>query len=95
MGGFPDLRYSALLQSDVAFKTVVIDGALTENGMLSFAKTLSVKDADAIRAYVTTLANEVRNSPPPAFGGPGGGGAAAAGGAPALAPVVPQTGMHQ
>ena len=93
MGGFPDLRYSALLQSDVAFKTVVIDGALTENGMLSFAKTLSAKDAEAIRAYLTTQANEVRNQPAgPAFGGPGG---ARPTGAPPQAPVVPTTGMHQ
>ena len=96
MGGFPDLRYSALLQSDVAFKTVVLDGALTENGMLSFAKTLKAPDAEAIRAYLTTQANEVRDRPAaPPFGGPAGGGAAAQAAIPAPPPVVPQAGLHQ
>ena len=96
MGGFPDLRYSALLQSDVAFKTVVIDGVLTENGMLSFAKAISTNDAEAIRAYLTTQANEVRDRPAaPPFGGPAGGGAAAQAAIPAPPPVVPQTGLHQ
>src|SRR5690606_31633485 len=41
MGGFPDLRYSPFLNSDAGFKAVVIDGALTEAGMVSFEKALS------------------------------------------------------
>jgi quinohemoprotein ethanol dehydrogenase len=93
MGGFPDLRYSVMLQSDAAFKAVVLDGALTENGMLSFAKTLKADDVEAIRSWVTKLANDVRNSPPPpAFGGPGG----ARPGPPTgpLPPPAPQTGLH-
>ncbi len=35
-GMFPDLRYSAALASEQAFKSIVIDGALTRNGMVSF-----------------------------------------------------------
>jgi quinohemoprotein ethanol dehydrogenase len=93
MGGFPDLRYSALLQSDAAFRAVVIDGVLTENGMLSFAKALKPQDTEAIRAWVTKLANDVRSAPPaPPFGGPGG---PPPGGAPAaMPPPAPQTGLH-
>ncbi len=95
MGGFPDLRYSAMLQSDVAFKSIVIDGVLTENGMLSFAKALTPQDAEAIRAHITKLANEVKNAPPaPAFGGPGGPRPPQGASAPAPTPV-PQTGLHQ
>src|SRR5690606_16325289 len=52
MGGFPDLRYSPFLTSDAAFRTVVIDGALTEAGMLSFRNALSNEDAEAIRAQL-------------------------------------------
>lgn len=90
MGGFPDLRYSGLLQSDVAFKSVVIDGVLTENGMLSFAKALKPQDVEAIRAWVTKLANDVKNQPAQTFQGPGAGRAT-----PSTAPPAPATGMHQ
>jgi quinohemoprotein ethanol dehydrogenase len=94
MGNFPDLRYSPMLSSDAAFKAVVIDGALTENGMLSFAKALTPQDAEAIRAHLTKLANVAKNSPPAPFGFPGGGPP------PAAAPTTPaapaaQSGLHQ
>ncbi|MEP7314164.1 MAG: PQQ-dependent dehydrogenase, methanol/ethanol family, partial [Pseudomonadota bacterium] len=65
MGGFPDLRYSPMLLSGDAFKAIVIDGALTENGMLSFAKTLTAQDAEAIRAHLTRVANDLKANPPP------------------------------
>jgi hypothetical protein len=94
MGSFPDLRYSPMLQSDVAFKAVVIDGVLTENGMLPFPKVLSSQDAESIRAYLTQLANEVRNSPPAPFFGPGGPRPAGAQGQGASAPA-PEVGLHQ
>jgi quinohemoprotein ethanol dehydrogenase len=93
MGNFPDLRYSPMISSDAAFKAVVIDGALTENGMLSFAKALTPQDAEAIRAHLTKLANDAKNSPPAPFGFPGGP-------PPGTAPTTPvapapQTGLHQ
>ena len=91
MGGFPDLRYSSLLQSDAAFKAVVIDGVLTENGMLSFAKVLKPQDAESIRAWVTKLANDVRNSPPAPTFGPAGPPQAVPATTP---PPAPQTGLH-
>jgi quinohemoprotein ethanol dehydrogenase len=94
MGGFPDLRYSAMLQSDAAFKAVVLDGVLTENGMLSFAKALKAVDVEAIRSHLTKLANEVRNAPPPPpFAGPGGAGAPLP--PPAPAGAAAPTGLHQ
>jgi alcohol dehydrogenase (cytochrome c)/quinohemoprotein ethanol dehydrogenase len=37
MGGFPELRTSPYINSEAAFKVVVLDGALTEAGMLSFS----------------------------------------------------------
>jgi alcohol dehydrogenase (cytochrome c)/quinohemoprotein ethanol dehydrogenase len=97
MGGFPDLRYSAFLNSDAGFKAVVIDGALTEKGMLSFKQALSVDDAEAIRAHIVSLANTLKSSPqrggPGGFGGggPGGPRGAAPGGAPK--PPQPAGGM--
>jgi quinohemoprotein ethanol dehydrogenase len=79
---FPDLRYAGALQSADVFKTIVIDGALQPNGMVSFRKVLTPDDAEAIRAYVVSLAIQAKNAPAPAFGGP-------PGGAPAAAPAAP------
>jgi PQQ-dependent dehydrogenase (methanol/ethanol family) len=67
---FPDLRYAGALWGADAFKTIVIDGALQANGMVSFRKVLTQQDAEAIRAYVVHLANQAKNAPPaPGFGG--------------------------
>jgi PQQ-dependent dehydrogenase (methanol/ethanol family) len=71
-GGFPDLRYTPLLFSVEGFRAVVYDGVLTDNGMLSFKKTLSQEDVEAIRAHLTTLANDLKRNPQPAFAGFGG-----------------------
>ncbi|HHX82198.1 MAG TPA: PQQ-binding-like beta-propeller repeat protein, partial [Pseudomonadaceae bacterium] len=71
---FPDLKYAAALNSPELFKAIVIDGILQSNGMVSFRNELSDADAEAVRAYVVTLANDLKDNPPPApaFGGPGG-----------------------
>ena len=69
MGGFPDLRTTPMMQSAEVFKAIVIDGALTENGMMSFNKVLSPADAEAIRSHLVRLANDVRDNPRPAGGG--------------------------
>jgi quinohemoprotein ethanol dehydrogenase len=55
-GMFPDLRYSGALASAEAFKTIVMDGALKANGMVSFAAAISAEDAEAVRAYVVDRA---------------------------------------
>ncbi len=103
---FPDLRYAGPIHGAEAFKAIVIDGALEPNGMVSFRKALKPADAEAIRAYVVHLANELKKNPPPALGpgGPGGrrggGGAEAGAGAPpaggASAPgATPPAAPHQ
>jgi mono/diheme cytochrome c family protein len=66
---FPDLRYAAALNSPELFSAIVIDGILQQNGMVSFRDSLTPEQADSIRAYVVTLANDLKENPPPAFGG--------------------------
>ena len=63
---FPDLRYAGAIQSADAFKTIVLDGALSQNGMVSFAKALKPEDAEAVRAFVVSRAIEARKATPPA-----------------------------
>ncbi|MEH6556321.1 MAG: PQQ-dependent dehydrogenase, methanol/ethanol family [Oceanicoccus sp.] len=56
-GVLPDLRWSALTANADVWSSVVLDGALTANGMVSFAEYLNPEDAEAIRAYVLTQAH--------------------------------------
>jgi quinohemoprotein ethanol dehydrogenase len=56
----PDLRYSAALEDPATWRHIVIDGALRENGMVSWAEVLSPGEADAIRRYVVHRANQDR-----------------------------------
>ncbi|MEE4201995.1 MAG: PQQ-dependent dehydrogenase, methanol/ethanol family [Halieaceae bacterium] len=55
-GAVPDLRWSAMTASEEAWDAVVRDGALSKNGMRSFADLLSKEDTDAVRAYVVKQA---------------------------------------
>jgi quinohemoprotein ethanol dehydrogenase len=57
-GTVPDLRYSAMLASDDAWRTAVLDGALRQNGMLGFKERLSIAESDAIKAYVIARAHQ-------------------------------------
>jgi mono/diheme cytochrome c family protein len=70
--GYPDLNLTVALNNASLFKGIVLDGALRENGMMPFGKSLSVEDAEAIRAYLTSRANELKRNPPRAPGPPGG-----------------------
>jgi alcohol dehydrogenase (cytochrome c)/quinohemoprotein ethanol dehydrogenase len=54
----PDLRRSPALESRKAWATVVQDGALRDQGMVSFAKALTPEQIDAVRDYVIKRANE-------------------------------------
>ena len=56
-GVIPDLRYSGALKSDSWFD-IVLNGALKDQGMASFADALNHDQAAAIRAYVIARANE-------------------------------------
>lgn len=57
-GLLPDLRLSPVTADHDAFNKVVIGGERTANGMVSFKDVLSDEDAEAIRAYVISRANE-------------------------------------
>jgi PQQ-dependent dehydrogenase (methanol/ethanol family) len=56
IGTFPDLRVSPAIQAQEAFDAIVLGGARAANGMVSFASQLTPADAQAVRAYVITLA---------------------------------------
>jgi quinohemoprotein ethanol dehydrogenase len=93
---FPDLRYAGPLWSNEAFKAIVIDGALQNNGMVSFRKVLTPEDAESIRAYVVHITNVAKAGPPPGFGRPPAtGGPGAAPSAPAPAPAAGTATLHQ
>jgi len=66
---FPDLKLAAALNSAALFNAIVIGGALQNNGMVSFSEFLAEDDAEAVRAYVVSLANDAKDNPPQ-FGGP-------------------------
>ena len=65
-GMFPDLRYGGAIQSQAAFDAIVIGGALSANGMVSFAEALQPGDAEAIRAYVVDRAIAAQATTAPA-----------------------------
>jgi alcohol dehydrogenase (cytochrome c)/quinohemoprotein ethanol dehydrogenase len=54
----PDLRRSPALENAKAWRSVVHDGALRDQGMVGFANVLSAEQIDAIRHYVIKRANE-------------------------------------
>jgi quinohemoprotein ethanol dehydrogenase len=54
----PDLRRSGALENPAAWLQIVHDGALKDNGMASFADSLSKEEMQAIREYVIKRANE-------------------------------------
>ena len=54
----PDLRRAGSLESAQAWAAVVHGGLLKDNGMASFASSLSKEEIEAIRAYVIQRANE-------------------------------------
>jgi alcohol dehydrogenase (cytochrome c)/quinohemoprotein ethanol dehydrogenase len=56
-GVLPDLRHSAFAGDAGAWRSVVIEGALQDRGMVSFAPIFGDDDAEAIRAFVVHQAN--------------------------------------
>jgi len=67
----PDLRRSAALENQDTWMAIVHDGALKDNGMVSFAPSLSRERIEAVRQYVIKRANEDKAleraaGPPPA-----------------------------
>jgi quinohemoprotein ethanol dehydrogenase len=54
----PDLRYSAALSNPATWQSIVHDGALQGNGMISFSQALTPPEIESIRAYVIHRAHE-------------------------------------
>jgi alcohol dehydrogenase (cytochrome c)/quinohemoprotein ethanol dehydrogenase len=51
-GVLPDLRYSAAIADQTIWNSVLVDGLLTRNGMVSFKDNYTLEQLDSIRAYV-------------------------------------------
>jgi alcohol dehydrogenase (cytochrome c)/quinohemoprotein ethanol dehydrogenase len=54
----PDLRHSATLTSVDAIRSIVVEGALEHNGMVSFESAIDAASAESIRQYLIKRANE-------------------------------------
>lgn len=59
-GVLPNLQRSGTLGSPQAWHSILIDGALKDNGMVSFARVLTPAQAQLIRLYVIDEANWAR-----------------------------------
>jgi quinohemoprotein ethanol dehydrogenase len=60
-GLIPNLRFSAITKNAEAWQTIVRGGALAANGMPNFGTILDTETAEAIRAFVISEANSVRD----------------------------------
>jgi mono/diheme cytochrome c family protein len=58
----PDLRRSGALPDEATWNSIVIGGALSSQGMASFARWLKPEEAEAIRAYMNHEAVALRDS---------------------------------
>jgi alcohol dehydrogenase (cytochrome c)/quinohemoprotein ethanol dehydrogenase len=56
-GVLPDLRQSPALAAVTRWNQIVLDGALTQHGMIGFASELQPSAAEAVRAYVISRAH--------------------------------------
>ncbi len=59
-GVLPDLRRRATISDARTFRSIVIDGALKNNGMIGFARYMSPADAEAVRGYLAQRAGVLR-----------------------------------
>ncbi|MXO58473.1 PQQ-dependent dehydrogenase, methanol/ethanol family [Altererythrobacter salegens] len=59
----PNLFRSQVAKDSGAWKAVVFDGGLSDNGMISFKTWLDEKQVEAIRAYVLTQAAQLAKQP--------------------------------
>jgi len=67
----PDLKRSAVAADAQAWRAVLIDGVLADNGMASFKDQLTPAQAENIRAHVAALADGERAAAAPALRGTG------------------------
>ncbi len=59
-GAFPDLRYSAAINSADVLRTIVIDGAMQTGGMASFKGKVTLDELETIRAYLIERAYQAK-----------------------------------
>ena len=59
-GLVPQLRFSAITKDAEAWRDVLLEGLLAENGMPNFAGRTDAETVEAIRAYVISEANSDR-----------------------------------
>ena len=57
-GVLPDLRASPGIDDPAAFNAIVLDGARSDLGMVSYAAELDAEEAEAVRAYLVSRAHE-------------------------------------
>jgi quinohemoprotein ethanol dehydrogenase len=60
----PDLRRAPPLGDAAAWKSIVLDGALEEAGMIGWRRFISAQDAENIRAYVAAQAHVLATETP-------------------------------
>lgn len=58
----PDLKTSPLILSTESFKSVVLDGARTAKGMVSFARYLTPDQVESVRAYILNEARKAQEA---------------------------------
>ena len=56
-GVLPDLRWSLITGDEASWNSVMLEGSLSVNGMVSFADVLTQEESEAIRAYVVRQAH--------------------------------------
>jgi len=54
----PDLKTSSMLLTEESFRSVVLDGALADRGMVGFSDYLDKQDVESIRAYILEQARK-------------------------------------
>jgi mono/diheme cytochrome c family protein len=59
----PNLKASPMVTTEQDWKSVVLDGALAPRGMASFARFLTPKDAEDVRAFVISVAKAPAATP--------------------------------
>ncbi len=47
-----------MLASTESWRSIVIDGALEDKGMMSFSQNLNEAEAEALRAYIVSRAHD-------------------------------------
>jgi quinohemoprotein ethanol dehydrogenase len=67
---YPDLPKSPVILSRAAFESVVLEGALAQNGMASFGQRLTPAEAEDLRAFLIWQAQASAPPPPGAQGHP-------------------------